>query len=1017
MGFFKKHYRKSKIIKLCVFTPLIIAAGAAIVVADVQAKYYENNIDAFLTHSGSNESVTEQRSKGNELSQQIEREGAVLVKNDNGTLPLKRSTKKVNVFGHGSVDWYYTGSGSGAINTGNETDKPVNFLDALKEYGISYNTGLATFYNDYRAPLGGNNPSTLSTKTETVAQLCEPSLAEYSDGLLDSAKNYSDTAFVVIARKAGESEDLPKTQYKYDKPADSTRGYLESSTEEDELLAYVGQNFANVIVIVNSTNEMQLDFLDRIDGIDAALVAGVTGIKGAKGLPEVIYGDYAPSGHLTDTYPYDLKTNITYYHSGYEDVGIYTNPSSGAWPYAPGDGKNPVHGISGNVYYQDYVEGIYVGYKWYETAAAEGYWDTVDNQFGQGYEGVVQYPFGYGLSYTSFAWTLAEASVPAGSELTDASELTFKVNVTNTGNVTGKDVVELYLTAPYTPGGIEKTAVSLVGFAKTPTIEPGAVATVAVTVKASEFKSFDAYDANQNGFAGYELEAGDYQLKFMTDSHNLKAGMEDNLLTYKVASDIEITEDETTHSKVTTLFTGTDAVDGFSVDGVTADQNVNYISRNNLYALPTEGAFKRPWNSALEVSPTSTKNNTYSQEAASAWDNATGTDAFGNPIPTTAPAWGSGSVAPIYQNGITALGKQLASDYDDPQWDEVLDSLSWEDSINIINSDSLGRSAGFSSLGFGALRDADGPQQIGSLYGGVTGTGYPGATVLAQTWSPALAYAFGKSFGQDMDKTSADGVYGFATNIHRAAYTGRNFEYYSEDPVLSGLMVANASRGLAVNGKFGYIKHFVANDSEYMRVGLYTWVTEQALREVYLKPFEYAVKDGEASAIMTSFNRIGATWAGGSEAALQGVLRNEWGFKCRIITDYAESIYVMDQAQAFRAGSNYGMKMNYTTGSAASVPTQATASIRFQNRLRESNKEVIYSYLTPLLINANYNESADVDEYIVAVPTKKGWSWWRVVLIDVNVLGFGGLAYLLYLTLRPAPLKTAKKKKDGTQKA
>lgn len=981
--------------------PLIVGIGVALGIGNHLAfEVYPNNLTEFFNQSSddNSERIEESKAKGNELSRELVQEGIVLLEN-NGTLPFPNSINKVNVFGYGSVDWIYCGSGSGRIVPSGENIYGI--CEALENNGVQYNKTLYDFYYNYRTPTGpgepnDTNPWTIGTTCEEFCKISEPTLTAE---LKNNAEAFSNTALIVLSRRGGESEDLPHAQYKYDGSVDTSKTYLEASDEEIALLTYCGQTFENVIVIINSTNAMQLDFLKTISGIDACLNVSNTGLYGANGIYDVLYGVVSPSGKLTDTYPYDLKTNPTYFHSTYEMTGRYNNASSNAWPY----NRNYKHRNEQTVFYSDYVEGIYVGYKWYETAYVEGYWDHSPYN---GYDSVVQYPFGYGESYTSFSWEIQETSLGDNSVILDTKQtINIKVKVANTGTVVGKDVVQIYLTAPYTNGGIEKAYVNLVGFAKTPLIEPNQSSIVEINVRVSDFESYDCYDKNNNNHVGYELEAGEYILKFMSDSHNMKEGMDNNELHYHVDALIDIDNDEYTDQKVTNLFTGDDAVDGFSIDGSNANQNISYYSRSNFPILLTDRPEDRNWDNILEVSPTSACNNTYSTSMMSSWDNRTGLDAFGNNIPTSNPSWGNGSGnnKVIARGTLTDLGIKLAdpANWNDPDWDSLLNQVSFDEAVNVISSDALGTSQGIESAGRPDGSDADGPQQIGTVagLGGVHGTGYPAGTLIGQTWSTSLAYAFGKSYGQDMESVRRSGAYAFGCNIHHNPFAGRNFEYYSEDAYLSGMMASNACKGTAIYGKYCFMKHFVCNDQDYHRVGLYTWLTEQALREIYLKPFQECVRSGEMSAVMSSFNRIGATWTGGSEALLTGVLRNEWQFHGMVITDYNESWELMDQAQAVRAGSNYGMAMRYTYGVASSNPTLSSSTPRFQHRLKQIAKEVIYGYIHPLLVSYNHNQQGG--DYIISTISKKSWQFWRPLLISLDAVVISALVYWAYFVFRP----------------
>lgn len=895
----------------------------------------ENKLDAYLK-------------EGMSLAEQVEGEGIVLLKNDNRTLPLSEDVKKVNVFGWASTEWIGSGSGSAQI-TGVTTD----FLAALLASGISYNTQLTDMYGEFLAA----RPYTaaLSTYSHQLSRLHEPSVGNenyYPKQMLNDAKDYSDTAIVVLGRYTGESNDCPKVQYKVSAAAgeavtetdvvtDESRPYLGISTEEEELLTYVGQNFENVIVLVNSTNTMELGFLDTIPGIDACVLAGATGADAATAIPKVLYGEITPSGRTTDTYAYDMATAAAYANSGAEGEGRYLNA----------EGMYPADGVTTNgnvgdaplyegVSFVDYTEGIYVGYRWYETADAEGFWDTVDNVYGTGYDGVVQFPFGYGMSYTSFDWEITDA-LPSGTELAEDSQIDVTVKVTNTGDVPGKDVVELYVTPPYIEGGIEKSSVALAAFAKTSELAPGESEEVTLTLTARDMASYDCYDANKNGFCGYELDEGVYELKLMTDSHTLKN--DKSVLSYTVGGNIRFTSDETTGANVVNRFTGADAADGISVDGSDSDADITYLTRVDF-----AGTFESERDADRVMTDNLKETNLYTQEAAEAWIDPSDADI------TT----GADNGLSIYdRNGFTELAYELGADYDNAKWDALLDQLTVDEMENLVMH-GYSKTAALPSVGKIQAKEYDGPSQMGGFTGMVgTCTAFPDATVIAQTWNTELAYRMGYIEGLQAGQQGIEGWYAPSANIHRTPLGGRNYEYYSEDGFLSGIMAAQTVAGAKNTGMYCYMKHLIGYEQDTNRDGLYTWMTEQALREIYLKPFEIAIKDGGLTGIMTSYNRIGAIWAGGSEALLTNVVREEFGFNGTILTDYCDHHIFMNGDQMLRAGGDLWMdgmlvetKMMYETESNS-----------YRQALRESAKHIIYTWLDAAYTNKQYVEETGED--------------------------------------------------------
>lgn len=969
------------------------------------------------------------RAEGQALSKQIVEEGSVLVKN-NGVLPLDKDVHtQVNVFGHASIDWVYGGSGSGQVEPENSNkDENIDLLKALALYDIDYNESLPEMYNNFCAPFG--DIGSIGTLYDQFYRLAEPSISAnsdfYTESLLDEAKNYSDTAFVVIGRHAGETEDPTRVQYKVkaDTKVDENRHYLEISTEEEELLTYVGATYENVIVIVNSTNTMELDFVDTIPGIDACLVVGATGTRGAEGIPYVLYGEVSPSGRFTDTYPYDMASNVNFKRTSSQGIGHYTN---GQELYPTGAGSNAGGTSRTAPAFIDYIEGVYLGYKWYETADAEGIWneysrEIIDNNGEKGvvtgYNSVVQYPFGYGLSYTEFNWVVESVSIPDGSEINRDSQIVIQIAVENVGSHAGKDVVEVYFTPEYKAGEIEKAHVNLVGFAKTSTLNPGEREILTITIDADDMTSYDAYDLNKNGNKGYELDAGKYEIKLMTDSHNVKtvsftggATGVPGVLTYNVSETINCINDKVTGNPVTNKFTGEDAIDGVSLDGSDSNQNIGFISR---------AAFPDPYEISDVADREMTDNvkefNTYTNADSTAWDNAT-VDIFGNPVDTSDVVWGqsagvlewdgvtyadsvgSDGNAKVYMNGkITTLGLVLGSDYDHPLWDKVLDQITLSEATNLIYNASFGTQA-IGSVGKPALEDKDGPAQVKSFNSSAPrGTGFPCVTVLGQTWDPKLAYSFGINYGKEMsaEGINIDGTYGFGANLHRSPWGGRNYEYFSEDGFLAGTMLAEQVRGLTNTGKYCYLKHLILYETEHERDSIYTWCNEQALREIYLVPFEKAIQDGGCVGIMSSYNRIGNTWTGGSEALIQGIIRNELGFNGAVITDYVDSwsVNFMAIEDAVRAGGDLNLG-----GKNSSLNTNFDDSNRIEAQAKEACHHVLYMFLSPLHANSEYNAQDDVEQIVVGTIVEP-WVWWKLALIDFDIIMGVGCAYWLYFILK-----------------
>ena len=1006
---------KVRLIVSIVSLPVIVAVGVALGIGNGLAfGEYASTLTTYLTAPVPVDADAMTRSTsgmGDELAVEVESEGIVMLEN-NGTLPLnKNDVERVAVFGHGSVDWYIMSSGSEMVGT--KGHKSYDLNAALKKNKIEVFDELPAYYLNWHKAEGDSN--TISTSLDDYFIIREPSLeidTEYQN-IYDRAKAFSDTAFFVISRHAGENSDCPHYQNKLEsnpsthksgnKIKDEERDYLEISTEEEYALRQIASDFDNVIVIENSTNNMTLDFVKNINedipnGIDAVLNVGVTGGQGALAIPDVVFGDVTPSGHMTDTTPYRPEYNITYYRSCAFHTRHYEGGKSSDFFSTAGKGS---FGTAFYKYacYSEYTEGIYMGYRWFETADAEGFWDQEPYN---GYENVVQYPFGYGMSYTDFKWRFvgAEKESGSGNEIDADEKIVLTVEVTNTGDYKGKDVVQVYLTAPYTPGGIEKSYRKLVGYEKTPLLQPGGKCEIEIEVDTKDFKSYDDYDANKNGHTGYELEKGNYELNFMTDAHNVKTGM--SPVVYKVADDVMIDYDEVTGEKVENRFTGDTAYEGMPIDGSSVDQNIQFVHRNDFPALLTDCEPNKPWTDKLMnrlSDPNPIANYSYSRTMGDNWDNAT-KDYWGNDIPQTKPKWNSGGSARLFDsNGqITDIGLKCGENYDAPEWDSVLDQLDFDNSKTIVTENSNYGARGMNEIGLrsssnaNAFKFEEGAAMIGGGYGqsdSINCPAYPGPTMGCQAWNRALTYKLGKSMGNDMNASGADGIFSPNCNLHRSTYGGRNCGYQSEDPILSGRYVSEIIKGISIYGRMTFVKHFVANDQDFNRMANMAWMTEQTFRELYLRSFEEAVKNGGTVGIMTSFNRVGGIWAGGNEALIQGVLRKEWGFRGQIITDMTENKTNMDIGFSFRHGGNLNLGGGNTV--ASSIGNATNTPVRVQLRLREAMHEIAYAYTHAMWRNQTYNASADPSEMIVSIPPKDAYLWWKPAIISLDAFVFGGL--------------------------
>ena len=973
---------------LMVLTSILLVA--AIVLTGV-AGYFANTLNSYFTRREIDVTDEEKQAvyaANTELAIQIEGEGAVLLQNKDNTLPLSGDVNKVNVFGWASTAWLGGGSGSGQVIAVH-----VDLLGALQAKGISYNEDLANMYKDFQD--GREFADTLNGTPEKTCILYEPAIGDYSQDLLSNALSYSDTAIVVFGRFAGESNDCTQTQFKRtvkggDIVEDKSRTYLDLSVEEEDLLKYVADNYKNVIVVLNTGNVMAVGLVETIDGVDACLMAGLSGSSGAMAIPAILWGDVNPSGKTADTWAYDFTTSAGYATAGANGVGAYANPD-GLYPCIPGVGNGNLGAASPVPYtqvsYVDYAEGIYMGYKWYETADVEGYWDSVSNEYGDGYEGVVQYPFGYGLSYTSFSWDVVSA--PSGA-ITADGEISVTVKVTNTGAKAGKDVVELYYTAPYTAGEIEKSAVELGAFAKTDLLQPGESQELTLTFKVQDMASYDCYDANRNGFAGYELDAGEYVISLRTDAHTVV-----DEFTLNLGSNTQYPNDPVTGSPVSNKFTGDSAIDGVSVDGSDAGQNIAYMTRADFAGtFPKKVEGRTLGDKAVAV-------NLYTAEMANAWINE-------NDAPVT---FGANNGLSIEKDGkLTDLGKKLGSDYNAAEWDSLLDQMTLDEMMD-LTLHGYGHTAAVGSIGKPSTIDSDGPAEYGSfgplLFGLMDvvpyqNTGFPNAGVIAQTWNVELAKEMGRACGTEAGLLGATGWYAPATNMHRSPFNGRNYEYYSEDSLLSGHMCGNTVAGAKDTGIFCFVKHMICNDGEagIYRDSVYIWMTEQTLREIYMKPFQMLVEDYGATAIMSSYNRIGAVWTGGSKAMLTDVLRGEWGFQGAVITDYSDNHAYMNGDQMIRAGGDLWMD-GFAGGSTLSYETESNS---IHQALRRGSKNIIYMYLNARVSNEEYAKAMGNNDLLKPNITVT-FPIWKVLVGAVDVVAAALFALALWGLMRDRKLR------------
>ena len=759
----------------------------------------------------------ETNEEATEVAEEIMEDGIVLLKNES-LLPLNE-TKKLNIFGWESINPAYGGAGSGGIN---DLYDIVSLNQGLENAGFSINQELVDFYNNY----GADNPEMSIQKQSWT--LPEPPVDTYSDELIKSAKEYSDVAVVVLSRKAGEGHnDIPMDVRKaaYDNNSDEYddfpegEHYLQLSQTERDMVDMVCSNFDNVIVIYNGANQFELGFADEYPQIKSVVWCPGTGNVGFNALGKVFSGEVNPSGKTPDTFVYDMTTAPWWNnaekteYTNLADLAVEGMNAGTAQVYAPA--------------FTNYVEGIYVGYKYYETAAQEG---AID------YDKTVQYPFGYGLSYTEFEQKMGELEEKDG-------QISVDVEVTNTGNVAGKDVVEVYYKPPYTNGGIEKSSANLIEFAKTDLLQPGESQTVTVTFSIEDMASYD-----ENNAKAYILEKGDYVISINSDSHTVL-----DQKTYTADKDVVYKGENKRASDDTAATNVFEDAKGDITYLSRADHFANY---EEATAAPASAELGEPYVSEYHLNSNFDKTTYLNDEDV---------------MPTTGA-----------DNGLT-LADMRDADYDDPRWEKLLDQLTVDEMANMIAMAGY-QTAAMDSVGKVATLDFDGPAAINNNFTGVGSIGFPIEVVVASTWNKELAQAWGECMGKISQEMGAEGWYAPGMNTHRTAFGARNYEYFSEDGVLAGNMGAKAVEGARKYGVYSYIKHFALYEGNAKMVSV--WSNEQAIREIYLKPFEISVKQGGANAVMVSWSFLGDKWTGECSNLMNTVLREEWGFRGMALTDF-----------------------------------------------------------------------------------------------------------------------------------
>lgn len=844
-----------------------------------------------------------------EVNLKLAEEGFVLLKNENAALPMNKGAR-ISVFSKNSVNLSYGGSGSGGFDTSNNK----NLYESLNDAGFVTNPTLKRFYESSQSgSVRTANSSDLDNGDNQKIATAETPQSKYTDAVKNSYADYSDAALVVITRIGGEGFDLPRYQGDSEGAVSVDSHYLELDQNEIDLLTAVTDGtFKRVVVVFNTPSSFEATFLKDsayaafADKIDAAVWIGFTGSNGITALGEILNGDVNPSGRLVDTWAADFTKNPSFVNFG-----------TGCLP-------DTTDKYDGGMYYSvDYEEGIYVGYRYYET---RGETDGED-----WYNANVVYPFGYGLSYTTFNWTVGDASA---SEIELGTTITVPVTVKNTGSVAGKDVVQLYASAPYTLGGIEKAHKVLVGFAKTKLLQPGESETVTVSFDPYSAASYDYRDANSNGFSGYELETGEYTLYVSRNAHESEKAIALNL-----AADVQIGTDPTTDSEVVNRYTD-------SEDFLDSDWQLDTM----LSRADWEGTWPTPQTAQQHAGT----DRLYEEIRSEEHNNPTDFDSEEYPWFGEEPTLTLRDLLPSAE----AEGYEPVVSYDDERWEELMMGCDEEEMIALINNGAY-HTLAMESVGLPATIHGDGPSGFTCFMSKeqVNGTcQYVSEPVMASTWNINLMNELGEAIGEEGtigDKATGQpysSIYAPGVNIHRSPFGGRCSEYFSEDPFISGMMGAAEVEGIQSRGVLPTVKHFVANEQETHRSigGDLSWLSEQALREIYLKPFEYTVKLGETRGIMTSFNRIGTRWTGGDYRLLTEILRNEWGFNGLVICDFNTIPQYMIPRMMFYAGGS----LDLATQQSAMWTDCDTSDAGDAIVLMRAVKDVMYALVNSNAMNA-----------------------------------------------------------------
>ena len=919
---------------------------------------------------------------------QIVQEGITLLEND-GLLPLPAGTE-LSIFSHSSVDLVSGGSGSGS----GSFELTKDLKSGLENAGLVVNESLWNFYksgagSSYKRGIGVVN---YGADLDWSINECPLDVITKDASLVNTFEGT--VAMFVLSRTGGEGGDEARDMAAFGGVAG--QHYLEPDATELEIISYLNKNFDNVILLVNCNNAIELGWVADYENINAVINFPGAGRTGTFGLGYMMTGmdadgnEISASGHLVDTWVYD-------------------NFSS---PAMQNMGDFKFTGTKNDYYYVNYSEGIYVGYRYYETRYEDVVLGT-PNVGTYDYASTVIYPFGYGLSYTSFEWTDFTMSTPDAS-----GNITVTVKIKNVGQRNGMDVVQIYAQAPYTLGGVEKSSVLLVGFAKTANLAPGASETVSVLVN---LKDLTSYDVSANGGkGGYVLDAGDYYITAASNAHEainlilLEKGVDASLLVNSkqdasnspagegmVGRYTQATADYTTYSVAAE---GLQTIENQFTDATLSD--AVYLSRSDWSVMENDGL---RYGDASDVASRAEVGGKQFQKAVSAFIK----DILESENPLN-PYLGKEVKEIVFgKNGDIDLIDLRGLPYDDPLWDELLDQITLAELSKLI--DECGYcSPEMKSINKPKVTDLDGPAGLNDIIAhgsmpigeGLQAMTWPTQYMLACAWNVQLAEDMGRGIAEDGLYSGTCGWYGPGMNIHRTPFAGRNFEYYSEDAFLSGVLGRAEVYGAAQKGMYAFIKHFALNDQETHRDerGIATFADEQTIREIYLKPFEMTIvgntveinynepiknEDGKitgytwktttvpaATAVMTSFNRIGATWAGGHYDLITDVLRGEWGFNGFVLTDYevgAGKGSYMGTLQTLGGGGDAKLK---TVGMDALFGFDISKHPEYQELGREAAHHILYTVVN----------SAGMNGFVHGVEFVPGFAYYKLILIGWDVL-------------------------------